>query len=143
MSTSSTSGCVLALDVGGKRIGVAKASLTARLPAPHGVIDGGDEAIGSIKAIIGETGAVAVVVGLPRGLEGQETQQTHVVRQFANALAGQITLPLYFQDEAVTSKQAEQELMSRGKPYQKGDIDALAATIILEDFLQEHPELQS
>jgi RNase H-fold protein (predicted Holliday junction resolvase) len=44
------------------------------------------------------------------------------------------------QDEAVTSKRAEAELEARGKPYQRGDIDALAATYILEDFLAGHRE---
>ncbi len=44
------------------------------------------------------------------------------------------------QDEAVTSKHAEAELESRGKPYERGDIDALAATYILQDWLAENPE---
>jgi RNase H-fold protein (predicted Holliday junction resolvase) len=46
-----------------------------------------------------------------------------------------IDIPVYRQDEAVTSLQATAELSSRGKPYSKAAIDALAATYILDDFL--------
>jgi putative Holliday junction resolvase len=88
-----------------------------------------------------EQGAVGLVIGLPRGLDGQETAQTRAVREFAEQLKPAVQLPYYWQDEAVTSRQAEEELKSRGKPYQKGDIDALSATYILEDFLRDHPEL--
>jgi len=40
-------------------------------------------------------------------------------------------------DEALTSVRAKEELQSRGKPYEKGDVDALAATLILDDYLKE------
>jgi RNase H-fold protein (predicted Holliday junction resolvase) len=59
------------------------------------------------------------------------------VRQFGASLAQQVDLPLSWQDEAVTSAQAEAELVQRKKPYTKGDIDALAAVYILNDYLSE------
>ena len=75
------------------------------------------------------------MVGLPRGLDGQRTAQTEEVEAFARGLGERFGLPVHMQDEAVTSKQAEAELEARGKPYGKGDIDALAATYILQDWL--------
>jgi len=75
------------------------------------------------------------VVGLPRGMQGQHTAQTAEAEAFAKSLRAQSGLPVHMQDEAVTSKQAEDELKGRGKPYGKGDIDALAATYILQDWL--------
>ncbi|MCX6728115.1 MAG: Holliday junction resolvase RuvX, partial [Candidatus Saccharibacteria bacterium] len=51
-----------------------------------------------------------------------------------------IIVPTHLQDEALTSVKAEEELKSRGMPFEKGDIDALAATYILQDFLDELPE---
>ena len=74
---------------------------------------------------------------MPRGLDGQETAQTTYARTTARTLAGQLQLPLYLIDEAVTSKQAKAELEARRKPYVKGDIDALAATYILDDYLAQ------
>lgn len=128
---------ILALDIGEKRIGVAVAGAVAKLPHPHGVI-GSEGAVESIKSLIEEESIGTVIIGLPRGLDGQDTKQTHLVRQFANGLAREIRIPVHLQDEALTSHQAEAELRSRKKNFQKGDIDALAATIILHDYLQEH-----
>ena len=70
-------------------------------------------------------------------MQSQETDQTRTVRDFVRQLQEHTELPVYFQDEAVTSEKAEAELKARKKPYAKGDIDALAATYILVDFLQE------
>jgi RNase H-fold protein (predicted Holliday junction resolvase) len=53
-------------------------------------------------------------------------------------LGQKLPLPISWQDEAVTSVRAEEELRARGKPYVREDIDALAATYILEDYLHEH-----
>lgn len=135
-----TNSSVLALDVGGKRIGVAVASMAARLPRPLVTIENDENFIDTLKEIIGKEGVDSLVIGLPRGLQGQSTAQTEAVSRFEQELRHKLSLPIYLQDEAVTSKQAEAELEGRGKPYQRGDIDALAATYILEDWLAEHKE---
>jgi putative Holliday junction resolvase len=156
---------VLALDVGAKRIGLALASLEARLPRPLTTLlwddgnDGTGEAakhVGASKqkndsnkegffaqlaGIIEAEGVGALVVGLPRGLQGQHTAQTGAVERFTETLREHTELPIYLQDEALTSRQAEAELQARGKVYDRGAIDALAATYILEDFLTEHSRL--
>jgi putative transcription antitermination factor YqgF len=72
-------------------------------------------------------------------LQGQETDQTGYVRNFVATLQKEISTPIVLQDEALTSHHAEEELESRGKPYAKGDIDALAACYILEDYLKGLP----
>lgn len=129
---------ILALDVGERRVGVAIASLAARLPRPVTALIRDDGFYGSLAEIIERENVDTVVVGLPRGLDGQATAQTRAVQAFTDDLRKHCELPVYFQDEAVTSKQAEAELETRGKPYARGDIDALAATYILEDFLAGH-----
>jgi putative Holliday junction resolvase len=131
---------LLALDVGERRIGVALASLVARLPRPLTTLQHTDAIFSDIQALISEHRAQALVLGLPRGLQGQHTAQTASTQAFGAALAKHITIPVYWQDEAVTSHQAEAELKGRGKPYRKEDIDALSATYILEDFLRDNPE---
>lgn len=132
------SSTVLALDVGERRIGLATASAIARLPAPHGVIDraGTSDVTAEIERIAAELGAGVVVVGLPRGLDGQETAQTAKARSFAAELGEKLGVPVVLQDEAVTSVEAEARLKARGRPYDKGDIDAEAAAMILEDYLK-------
>lgn len=135
-----TNSSVLALDVGGKRIGVAAASLIARLPHPVTALENDDNFFGSLQQIIDQESAGLIVVGLPRGLQGQETEQTRITETFIESLKQNTDLPIETQDEAVTSEKAEAELRGRGKPYTKGDIDALAATYILEDWLAAHQE---
>jgi len=139
MQTSNSLVTVIALDVGAQRIGVAVANSIARIASPLVTIQHDTTVIDRIVRLLASESATAVVIGLPRGLDGQETGQTRSVRDFVEELQKKLDIPLFFQDEALTSRKAEEELQSRGKPYQKGDIDALAATYILEDYLQEHP----
>jgi putative Holliday junction resolvase len=133
-----TSPTILALDVGGQRIGVARANTIARIASPLVTLINDDSIFDEITALIKAEDVGVLVIGLPRGLDGQETAQTQVIRDFVAELKTKTDLPVYFQDEALTSQKAEDELESRGKPFSKGDIDALAATFILDDFLQDN-----
>lgn len=134
---------IVALDVGAKRIGVATAHVIARLPAPLQTLEVTDDIAQQILQILSEQQAIALVVGLPRGMEGQETAQTHAVEEFIASFRQQITIPVYWQDEAVTSVLSEAALQAKKGGYTKGDIDAHAATLILEDFLAAHKEITS
>jgi len=131
---------VLALDVGERRIGVALADLQSRLPAPLITLQRGDSTFHDIHRLIDEHGARMLVVGLPRGLDGQHTAQTVAVEEFKADLERTLSIPVHWQDEALTSRLAEDELEARGRPYKKEDIDSLSAAYILEDFLRDHPE---
>jgi putative holliday junction resolvase len=131
------SGSILALDVGAKRIGLALASPIARIANPYKTIFNDDATWQTLRDICGKESVTQLVVGLPRGLEGQSTAQTEYAESFAHMLADEVGLPIHLQDEAVTSRQAEAELIARGKQFAKGDIDALAAVYILDDYLRE------
>lgn len=128
---------LLALDVGQRRVGVAIADTIARLARPLTTLDYSSEVTDAVIALANKHQAQAIVVGLPRGLSGQHTQQTIFTEEFVKVLKQKTAIPVHMQDEAVTSAQAEQELQQRGKSYTKKDIDALAATYILEDFLRD------
>lgn len=132
---------LLALDVGERRIGAALASLQARIPSPLTTLQHGEAIFAEIQGLVDVHQVITVVVGLPRGLDGQHTAQTIAVEEFRAALEQALTVPVYWQDEALTSKQAEAELKARRRPYKKEDIDALSATYILEDFMRDHPEV--
>jgi putative Holliday junction resolvase len=137
MLTNSDKTGILALDVGSKRIGVAAAHVQARLPRPVTTLPNDENIFNAIMNIVSAEDAGIIVVGLPRGLNGQETQQTEYTRSFVRTLIEKTDMPIYFQDEAVTSRLAEEDLRRTGKAYDRADIDAQAATRILDDYLHE------
>lgn len=127
----------LALDVGEARIGLAVANGVAQIAAPLPALVHDDQVFGALRELIAEYNVTGLVVGWPRGLDGQATAQTAYVEAFAAALRQAVALPLHMQDEALTSVHAEAELKNRGKDFEKGDIDSLSAVYILEDYLTE------
>lgn len=130
---------VLAVDVGSRRVGVARGMSDLRLAYPLTVIEQSAAIYRQLSDLVTTNGATAVVVGLPRNLQGEETAQTAACRHFAEQLEAVLTVPVYLQDEALTSRQAEAALA--GRPHLKGDIDALAAVYILEDYFSQHQDL--
>ena len=130
----------MALDVGKKRIGVAIASAYARLPHPHATLLNDDTLWLTLADLCHHETIGTLVVGLPRGLDGQETAQTAYCREFADEAMQRLGISVYLQDEALTSVHAEAELAERKASAGKGEIDSLAATYILEDYLKEHHE---
>lgn len=126
---------LLALDIGERRIGVAKGDTGVRLAVPLTtlVVDGTE--LDRIKKLIADERAEVLVIGYPRNQSGEATAQTRYVESVAAELDG-VAAKLVFQDESLTSVMAEQRLKSRGGHYEKGDIDAEAAAIILQDYLE-------
>ncbi len=131
----------VALDIGNVRIGVAIASSVARLAHPYDTVLNDEKIWDYLEELCVKEQVQTIIVGLPRGLDGQDTGQTKIVRKFAENLGQKTQKDIYLQDEALTSLKAEQELAITGKKFNKGTIDALAATYILEDFLRDNPEV--
>ena len=77
------------------------------------------------------------MVGLPLALDGSEHEMSARCRRFAHQLEGRFGLPVALVDERYSSAEAEARLTERGLPWQarKGEVDALAAQIILQDYL--------
>ncbi|MGC8761562.1 MAG: Holliday junction resolvase RuvX [Bryobacteraceae bacterium] len=136
-------GRILALDVGRRRIGLAIAlegaavhgltALVRRSPA---------EDIARLRRIAGERGVTRFVVGLPLNMDGTESAMTREVRSFAERLARETGIEVVYQDERLTSFEAEERLRQRGMNLKKmleakrrGAVDELAAVLILEDHL--------
>jgi putative Holliday junction resolvase len=128
----------MAIDYGGARVGVALAGSVARLPRPYKTLHTGETLWDDLLRVIRDEQVGTVVVGLPRGLNGQETEQTALCRAFAAELGTRSGMPVQLQDEALTSEKAKQELRDKGVDPATADIDSLAACYILEDYLQEH-----
>lgn len=125
---------VLGLDIGTARIGVAIADERMRIPVPKGVVEVNGQEMEAIMSLIKEHDISTVVVGYPRNQSGEATQQTQLVESVVEPLRKFVDIQ--FQDESLTSVLAENRLKSRNKPYSRGDIDAEAAVIILEDYLE-------
>jgi putative holliday junction resolvase len=127
----------LALDVGEKRIGVAVGDDAVRIAMPYDTIEVDGAELERIAKIVVDESVDTIVVGYPRNQSGEATAQTAYAEAFAEQLTD-MAPHLEFQDESLTSVLAEQQLKSYGKPYSKGDIDARAAAIILQDYLERH-----
>jgi putative transcription antitermination factor YqgF len=135
---SQVSASIIGLDIGSKRIGLAKAIWPDGLPSPLVTLNNDQQFFDNLVAIINNENVQLLVAGRPRGLNAQETQQTSYADNFMIEIKQRLTLPLYWVDESLTSIKAEEELKQRKRPYSKEDIDSLSATYILEDFMHEH-----
>lgn len=126
---------IVCLDVGEKRIGVAVGDMAVRIAVPFETIevDGGE--VEAITKLVVSQNAGTLVIGYPRNQSGEATAQTRFVEEFAKKLSD-IAPKIVFQDESMTSVIAEQQLSSYKRPYSKSDIDAQAAAIILQDFIE-------
>jgi len=126
---------LISLDVGEKRIGVAIADDSVRIAVPFTTIEVDGNEITTIADLVIQQKAEILVIGYPRNQQGEATAQTNYVENFAKQLE-ELGPKLVFQDESLTSVIAEQRLVAQKKPYTKGDIDAQAAGIILQDYLE-------
>lgn len=127
----------LGLDIGSKRIGVAVGEDQTGIAHPLVTIDVDGQEIDQIKAIYDERAVGLIVVGYPRNQSGETTPQTRTVEDFAKRLQ-QAGMVYEFQDESLTSVLAEERLELSGRPYQRADVDAGAAAIILSDYIESN-----
>lgn len=126
----------LGIDYGRARVGLAVAA-DDTAPERLKTLPNDSSLIKRLQAIMAEQGITQVVVGLPRGVEGEETAQTALVREFVRTLQATTKVPVELQDEFATSEMAEERLGVHGRPTseQSALIDQEAAVIILEDYL--------
>jgi len=128
---------IMALDVGEARIGVAITPPGVMIAQPHKTLMHDAHITKTIQELIASYKVTDLVVGNPRNLQGKDTDQTRYVQSFVDGLRSKIDIPIHMQDEALTSVKAEDELKERHIPYEKSDIDALAASYILNDYIEE------
>ena len=132
---------IIGLDVGEKRIGVARVDSDTKIALPIGFIENDASVWQQIAKLSTVHNTLMFVIGLPRSNEGNETAQSSYVRNFAKTLTEKIPgIKIRFQDESFTSVEAEERLKVRSKIYNKGDIDAESAVIILQDFIESYSE---
>ena len=125
-------GDVIGLDLGMSRTGVARINTIARIAEPLPVIHMKEgDIVEALVEIVRAHAASAVVVGLPRGLDGQTTTQTLWAQSILKELAEGLSVPVFSIDEAATTVQAEKIAGSNQA------VDSVAAGIIAENFIDE------
>jgi putative Holliday junction resolvase len=129
---------VLAFDFGSKRTGVALGDKYARSTRAITTLSSGSDMWGQIAHLLRQYSPSHVVVGWPRGLDGQHTSQTHAAEEFAHELEERYGVRVVLQDEALSSEEAQRRIDPK-LPIRKQRelIDAIAAQVILEDYMRE------
>lgn len=121
---------IIALDIGTVRTGLARASSTARLAEPLKTV-ATTELAEELRRLTSQKAVSKIIVGLPRNLAGDDTNQTEWVRHFVEDLRTELPgTDFFWQDEALTTVAASQSADKKAT-----DPDAMAASIILQDFL--------
>lgn len=138
----------LALDIGAARIGVATANSIARIASPLTYISNNDQVNETIIGLLIEHEVDNLIIGKPQNMQGEDTQQTDYITIFMESLQDAIVarkdlrITYGYSDESNTSQMAEKQLRAKGKKYDKGDIDALAASFILQRYLDDPVNLK-
>jgi putative Holliday junction resolvase len=137
---------VLGVDYGAKRIGLALSDATGSLARPWQMVRSPGDPRSAAETVSGVVATLRgsddpdldrIVVGLPRRLNGEDTDQTPHVRRFVAVLAELTGLPVDTQDERLTSVEAESRLDGRERDWRRRKklVDAEAASIVLQDYL--------
>jgi putative Holliday junction resolvase len=139
----------LGVDLGARRIGLAISDPETRLAFPLDAIDSRGTArdIETLCTLVEAREVERVVVGLPLHLDGRSGPEVDTARRFAGALERAAGVPVELLDERWTSLQAERALRETGTPAQRrkrrrsGDLDSMAATILLRTWLDREKQL--
>lgn len=133
---------VLGIDYGDRRVGVALSDPLGLIAAPQEVIRrlSDRQVAGRIAALVAETAAEAVIVGLPMDAGAfSDNPQARRIRRFAAVLEEYVPVPLHFWDETLSSVEAGERLWASGARRRRGPIDHIAAAVMLQSFLDSRP----
>ncbi len=133
---------VIGIDFGLKRIGLAIGQTITRSARPLETLaaKAGEPDWQRFNVLIKTWRPEAFVIGIPLNMDGTDQPITLTVREFANRLAEHYSLPVYPMDERLTTKAAREHLFNQGgfKALQDGQVDQVAAQLILENWFSEN-----
>jgi putative Holliday junction resolvase len=132
-------GPVLGLDYGTRRIGLAVSDPEGRFAFPAGTLQrrGREKDLAALADVIQERGVRRIVLGLPLHMDGRSGEMAEAVRAFAGHLERATGLPVELLDERWTTREAERALRESGGRRRRGNVDAVAATILLRTWLEQ------
>ena len=123
----------LGIDYGGKRIGTAVSDDQGTIAFPKATIlnRGTRPVLVELRFLVEKEHIGHIVVGLPLSMDGSDTEQTKIVRLFVYALQDDISLPVDFENEMLTSRLVEREGAA------SGHVDEASAALILQSYLDK------
>jgi putative holliday junction resolvase len=132
---------LLGLDLGERRIGVAVSDDLGIIATPLRIVDLKRQALSDVAALAAELGVDGIVVGLPRGMRGDEGYQARETRTMAAEIEALTDIPIMFWDERLTSAIADRVLSGLGRSAKSRRVerDAIAAAVMLQSYLDAHP----
>ncbi|MGE5400137.1 MAG: Holliday junction resolvase RuvX [Ignavibacteriales bacterium] len=132
---------ILAIDFGLQRIGLALSDPLKIFAYPFKTIQNDKNTLSNISTVIKDNGVNLILLGYPLKEDGSKTDVTEQIEKFKEQLVSSTKLPVLFRDERYTSSIAKMHVIasvtSRKKRRDKGLIDKNAASIILQDYLDE------
>ena len=134
-------GRILAIDLGDERIGLAisdpTGTIASALPTLRRGVTG--EELPALRETIAQENVERVIVGLPLRMDGSDSVQTTLTRRWAQALERAVSASVELVDERLTTVQAHHALdaLGVGRRKQRGRVDALAATLLLQGYLEQ------
>lgn len=133
----------LALDLGDRRIGVALSDTLGIVARPVEVFERAsrDEDFSYIAKLIEAYEVDTLICGLPLNMDGTEGPQAAWVRDYTDALRQTLSIPVVLWDERLTTEDAKEILHAQGKAIEKDWLDAVAAAVILQSYLDAHADL--
>lgn len=132
---------MLAIDPGAKRVGVAISDELRITVSPLAAIQRASwkSLLSAITRIVTDYDVRALVIGLPLRLEGTEGEMAADARSLAEKFRRSLSIPVYLQDERLTTREASENLQAAG--HNRGQIarrvDSAAAAVILRDFINQ------
>ena len=125
----------IAFDPGSARIGVAVCDPDGILASPHEPVSADDGA--ALRELIAEVEPIEIVIGLPRGLDGNEGAAAQVARSFASKIASEVDFPVRLVDERLSTVQAQRGFHDQGLSIRqsRGMVDSAAASVVLQHAL--------
>lgn len=123
---------LLGIDWGQRHVGLSTGNTVAKLASPLPSVSS-SEAPARLEELLAAGEASLLVMGLPRSLDGRETAQTLAIREVAENLRNKLQCELVFQDETLSSQEAAKLKLEQPD----ADLDSLAATVILQDYLNQ------
>jgi len=136
--TAGISGTVLGFDFGEKRVGIAVGETATGIASPLAAVEeiATERRFEAIGRFVDEWKPAAFVVGRPRHTDGSEHAIARLAEKFARRLEARYGVPVFFVDETLTSATAESQLRgTRTRAGRRSDVDMLAATLILQSYL--------
>ena len=130
----------LGLDLGSRTLGMALSDATGTIASSHKIVRHNEEydrLVNDVVDVVSEWNVSAIVLGLPKNMNNSIGFKGELSIEFKKKLEDRLNIPVYLEDERLTTKEAENLLISNdtSRKKRKKVIDSMAASIILQSYL--------